>query len=320
MQTPIHSLFEEANVEKVTVFGAGNVGATVAFFLSHSLELEISLIDIDGDKARGVALDIAHSLPVLGLSSRLEGGSDPGLVEGSSLVIVTAGFARRPGMSRSELSGENAKIVRQIARECSVLAEKCIAVIVTNPVDEMTYLFWKESGFTHDKVMGMAGVLDTSRFLYYLKTVAGLDPKSTRAMVLGTHGDDMIPLTNWSRHCGKSLEEVVDGKALDECIEKTRGAGAEIVSLLKSGSAYYAPAVSVSIMARQILQDTGNVVPVSAYLTGEYGIEDVFIGVPTRLNRKGVAEVVELPLSERELGDLRRCASRVRKRVGEILV
>lgn len=307
-------------MDKVVIFGAGNVGAATAFFLSQSMELEISLIDIDGEKAEGVALDISHSLPILGVCSRVEGGGDPGLVLGASLVIVTAGFARRPGMSRSELSGENGKIIRQIARECSNLSSDCVVIIVTNPVDEMTYLFWKQSGLAHKRVMGMAGMLDTSRFLYYLNKVAGLDPKSTDAMVLGTHGDDMVPLIQWSRHCGNKLSEVVDKKILDECVMRTRDAGAKIVSLLKTGSAYHAPAVAVARMALEVLQDTGNIVPVSAYLTGEYGIEDVFIGVPAKLNRGGVAEVVEIPLSDGELEDLRQCATRVRKRVDEILV
>ncbi len=307
-------------MEKIAIFGAGNVGAMTAFLLSQKIEVEISLLDIDRDKAKGVALDISHSLPIFGLHSRLEGGNDPGLVSGASLVIVTAGFSRRPGMSRSQLSGENRKIILEIARECSNLSPDCVVIIVTNPVDEMTYLFWKQSGFDYKKVMGMAGVLDTSRFLYYLDRIAKIDPGSTEAMVLGTHGDDMVPLIHWSTHGGKRISEIVDKEVLDECVTRTKNAGAEIVSLLKKGSAYHAPAAAVAKMAMEVLKDTGKIFPVSAYLTGEYGIKDVFIGVPAKLNRNGVAEVVEIPLSEAELEGLRQCARNVRKRVDDILV
>jgi malate dehydrogenase len=303
-------------MDKVTIFGAGHVGATTAFYLALSATIDLVLVDVE-EKAKGLALDIGQSLSYTGSGSKVDGGTDAGLAAGSDLVIITAGFPRLPGMSRLDLTSKNVPIVSSIARDVARLAPDAIVIVVTNPVDEMTYLAWKRLGFSEKRVMGMAGVLDTSRFLYYLDTLAGLPPRDVSAMVLGTHGDDMAPLVDWSRAGDSSLAEAV-GPGIEEVIERTRDGGAEIVGYMETGSAYFAPAVSVGVMALAILGDTGRVLPVSAYLTGQYGVRGIFLGVPARLVRGGVAEILELPLSEGESEVLARSAEGVRKRVSEL--
>jgi len=304
-------------MDKVTVFGAGHVGATTAFYLALSATLEIALVDIDAGKAAGLAMDIEESLPYSGSSSKLEGGGDAALAEGSDLVVITAGYPRTPGMSRLDLTERNAPVVREVASSVAERAPGAVVINVTNPVDEMTFLAWRSCGFEPRRVMGMAGVLDTSRFLYFLNRMASVRTRDTSALVLGSHGDDMAPLVDTSTVGGEPLSEVVEAGLLDEVVGRTREGGAEIVGQIKTGSAYFAPAVSVGAMALAILADTGRVLPASAYLTGEYGIEGVFLGVPAKLGRGGVLQVVELPLSGRERGYLQRAAAGVRGRVEE---
>lgn len=303
-------------MDKVTIFGAGHVGAATAFYLALSAAVEIALVDID-EKAAGLALDIGQSLPYTGSGSRVTGGTDTGLAEGSDLVIITAGFPRLPGMSRLDLTMKNLPIITDIASEVARTAPGAVVIVVTNPVDEMTYLAWKKMACGERRVMGMAGVLDTSRFLYFLDALAGIPSRDVSALVLGTHGDDMAPLIDWSRAGDQSLAEAA-GARMDEVVERTRDGGAEIVKHMKSGSAYFAPAVSIGVMALAVLGDTGRVLPVSAYLDGQYGIEGLFLGVPARLGRQGVEEVLELPLSEREGRELARSAEGVRSRVREL--
>lgn len=304
-------------MDKVTIFGAGHVGATTAFYLALSATLEISLVDIEGGKAAGLAMDIEQSLPYSGSSSRLSGGDDKGLAQGSDLVVITAGFARTPGMSRLDLTGRNAPIIKEIASSIAVTAPDAVVINVTNPVDEMTYMAWKASSFDERRVMGMAGVLDTSRFMYFLNRLASVEVRDLNAMVLGSHGDDMAPLVDTSSVGGRPLSEAVDGALLDSVVQRTRDGGAEIVGYMKTGSAYYAPAVSIGTMALAVLGDTGRLLPASAYLRGEYGVEGVFLGVPAKLGRQGVLEVVELPLSQRELEYLEDAAAGVGERVAQ---
>jgi malate dehydrogenase len=305
-------------MDKVTIFGAGHVGATTAFYLALSAALELVLVDVEEGRARGIALDIGQSLPYTGSGSRVEGVSRAGLVAGSDLVIITAGFPRLPGMSRLDLISKNMPIVSSIAGEVASSAPDAAVIVVTNPVDEMTYLAWQRLGFEQTRVMGMAGVLDTSRFLYFLDTLAGLPTRDVNAMVLGTHGDDMVPLPDWSRAGDRPLGEALEAPRLDEVVGRTRDGGAEIVGYLKTGSAYFAPAVAVAVMALAVLGDTGRILPVSAYLDGQYGVDGIFLGVPARLGRGGVREVIELPLSDREMEALTRSADGVRKRVSEL--
>lgn len=305
-------------MDKVTIFGAGNVGATTAFYLALSATLEISLIDIQGGKARGLAMDIEQSMPYTGSGSRLEGSDDVALVEGSDLVVITAGFPRLPGMSRLDLTARNAPIVEGISRDVAKLAPGAVLIIVTNPVDEMTCLAWKASGFDERRVVGMAGVLDTSRFMYFLARLASVPVRDLNALVLGSHGDDMAPLVDWSHVAGEPLGEVLEPALLESVVQRTRDGGAEIVGYMETGSAYYAPAVSIGTMALAVLGDTGRVLPVSAYLRGEYGVEGMFLGVPAKLGRAGVLEVVELALSEREKESLRAAATGVGQRIAAL--
>ena len=302
-------------MDKVTIFGAGHVGATTAFYLALSAGLDVVLVDVEEGRARGMALDIGQSLLYAGSTSSVEGGTDPGLVAGSGLAIITAGYPRMPGMSRLDLVEKNMPIVTSIAGEVARSAPDAVLIVVTNPLDEMTYLAWKASGMPASRVMGMAGVLDTSRFLYFLSRLASLDPREVQALVLGTHGDDMVPLADWSKAGETPLGEALGREALGRVTERTRGAGSEIVGHLKTGSAYFAPAVSIGVMALAILGDTGRVLPVSAYLSGEYGIEGIFFGVPACLGRQGVLEVLELPLSDAEKESLSRAAEGVSKRI-----
>ena len=304
----------DKRLEKVAVFGAGHVGSTAAYHLAMNAPVEIALIDVDAGKATGLALDISQSLPYAGSTSRVIGGGSPELAKDARAVVVTAGFPRTPGMSRIDLTETNAVVVDEIALSIGEFAPDAVLIIVTNPVDEMTYTAWKTSGFAERRVVGMAGVLDTSRFIYFLGEIAGLDARDVNALVLGSHGDEMVPLTDWSRVAGVPLSESLDDSILEQCVARAREGGAQIVSHLKTGSAYYAPAVSIGTMVLAVLGDTGRLLPASAFLRGEYGIEDVFIGVPARLGREGVVEVVELPLSPRELAALRRAAEAVRGR------
>jgi malate dehydrogenase len=304
-------------MDKVTIFGAGHVGATTAFYLALSATLDIALVDVAEGRAKGIAMDIEQAMPYTGSGSRLEGGTEPALAEGSDLVVITAGFPRTPGMSRLDLTARNAPIVSDIARSVARSSPSAVLMNVTNPVDEMTLVAWQASGFDRRRVVGMAGVLDTSRFMYFLNRLASKPARDVNAMVLGTHGDEMVPLTDTSTVGGEPLSAVVDAAVLESVVERTRDGGAEIVSYMKTGSAYYAPAVAIGTMALAILGDTGRVLPVSAFLSGEYGIKDMFLGVPASLGRDGVLEVVELPLSAGELTALQAAAAGVGARLAE---
>lgn len=218
-------------------------------------------------------------------------------------------------MSRTDLTEKNSSVVTGICSDVARVAPDAVLIIVTNPVDEMTYAAWKTSGFDERRVMGMAGVLDTSRFIHFLRVIGGLDPREVTAMALGSHGDEMVPLPDWSTAGGVPLSKKLDADVLNQCVERARDGGAEIVSFLKTGSAYYAPAESIAVMVMAILGDTGRMLPVTAYARGEYGIDDVFIGLPAKLGRAGITEVVELPLSDREQDALRKAAGAVRSRV-----
>lgn len=301
-------------MDKVTIFGAGHVGATTAFYLALQASLDIRLVDIRAGRAEGLALDIAQSLPYTGSGARLSGGGDPELAEGSDLVVVTAGFPRQPGMSRVDLTARNAPIITGIARDVARLAPGAVILVVTNPVDEMTFLSLDASGFPPRRVIGMAGVLDTSRFLYFLERLGEKNPRDANALVLGSHGDDMVPLVDSSTVEGRPLSGEVTSGRLEEIVRRTRDGGAEIVGFLEAGSAYFAPAVSIGAMALAVLGDTGRILPASVYLDGEYGIKGVFLGVPARLGRSGVIEVVEMPLSDPERDALARAAEGIRAR------
>ncbi|MDD5448809.1 MAG: malate dehydrogenase [Actinomycetota bacterium] len=305
-------------MSKVSIFGAGHVGAAAAFCISGISSGQVNLIDVDGGKALGMALDIGQSCASYADSLRIEGSDDVGLIEESDIVVITAGFPRKPGMSRQDLSSANAPIISSISREIKRFSPDSVVIVVTNPVDEMTYLCWRETGTPPEKVMGMAGVLDTFRFVYFLSRLGNVEVKNIEAMVLGSHGDEMVPLIDSSKIGGTPLSQAFNEEILEEVIKKTRKGGEEIVRCLGDGSAFFAPAVSITAMVRAVLFGEGKVLPASVYLSGEYGMRDIFLGVPARLGRGGVTEVLELPLSQREMKMLKDASMAVNERISPI--
>lgn len=298
---------------KVTVVGAGNVGATAAQRIAERRLADVVLVDVVEGLPQGKALDMAQSSPVLGFDAAVTGTNDFGMCEGSEVVVVTAGLARKPGMSRDDLLSRNAEIVGAIADEVKARAPQSALIVVTNPLDVMTTLAWKRTGFDVRRVMGMAGALDTARFRAFIAMELGVSVKDVQAMVLGGHGDSMVPLPRYCAVAGIRLEDLLPAGRIDALIERTRNGGAEIVSLLKTGSAYYAPSAAAAEMVEAILLDERRVLPVAAYLDGQYGIEGVFVGVPAKIGAAGVEEVFELELTADELASLRASAAHVRE-------
>ena len=297
---------------KVTVLGAGNVGGTVALLIAQEGLADVMLIDIVEGLPQGKALDIAAALPLFGSSVRVEGSNDLASCEGSDVVVVTAGLPRKPGMSRDDLLAKNAEIVGAVADEVKERAPRSIVICVTNPLDAMCCLVMRRTDFEPRRVMGMAGALDSARFAAFLALEAGVSPRDVSAMVLGGHGDSMVPLVNASTVGGVPVKEVLAQEKLSRIVERTRNAGAEVVGLLKTGSAFVSPAAGVREMVRSTLRDEHRVLPVSAWLEGQYGIQGVYLGVPAILGRRGIERVVEMRLSEKEASALRESAEKVR--------
>lgn len=300
---------------KVTVVGAGNVGATTAQRIAERGLADVVLVDVVEGLPQGKALDMAESAPVLGFDADVTGANDFGPCEGSDVVVVTAGLARRPGMSRDDLLTRNVEIVGGIADQVKTRAPGSILMVVTNPLDVMTTLVWKRTGFDVRRVMGMAGVLDTARFRAFIAMELGVSVKDVQALVLGGHGDSMVPLARYCTVAGIRLQDLLAADRIDALIERTRNGGAEIVALLKTGSAYYAPSAAVAEMVEAVLLDERRILPVAAYLDGQYGIEGVFVGVPAKIGAAGVEDVLELELTDEELASLRASASHVTEMV-----
>ncbi len=305
-------------MRKVTVVGAGMVGSTTAMRIAEQGSADVAIIDIYGDLARGKALDIAQSLALTSSASRVEGGDDYRLAEGSRVAVITAGFPRQPGMSRADLMEKNADVVRKVVASVAEVAPDCVIVMVTNPLDEMSYLAWKTTGWDRHRIMGMAGLLDGSRLAYFAARELGLTPGQVQPTVLGSHGDAMLPLPRFTSAAGVPLSELLAPETLRELAERTREGGAEIVSLLKQGSAYHAPSACAARMVRAVLEDEGLQVAASVLLEGEYGLRGVFLGVPVILGEGGWREVVELPLSGEERKELEDCARRIKERMEEL--
>jgi malate dehydrogenase len=287
---------------KVTIVGAGHVGSTAAMRIAERGIADVAVIDIDGDLARGKALDISQSLSLSSSGVTVAGGSEYDLATGSDIAVVTAGYPRKPGMDRADLMRKNAEVVREVVVSLAGVTPECALIIVTNPLDEMSYLAWRVTGWDRRSVMGMAGVLDGARYAYFIASEMGVSPNKVRATVLGSHGDAMLPLARFTMVDGEPVAQKLAEKKLGELAERTREGGAQIVSLLKSGSAYFAPAACVALMVEAILRDEGLRAPASVLLQGEYGLKDIFLGVPVILGGGGWKQVVELPLlpSERE--------------------
>jgi len=303
---------------RVTVVGSGFVGQTTAMRLSQKGLAEVVLIDIIEGLPQGLALDIRESSPIEGFEPNVTGTNDYADTAGSDVVIVTAGFPRQPGMSRMDLLGKNAGIVREVVEKVTPGSPNAIIIVVTNPLDEMTYLASQVSGFPKERVVGMAGVLDSARLRYFIAEELGVSPLAVEAMTLGSHGESMVPLPRHATVAGRPLAQLVDQATLERLYQRTRDAGAEIVALLKKGSAYYAPSAAIARMVEAIARNMEELLPVCAWCTGQYGIADVYVGVPVRLSPSGVAEIVELELNGEELEALRAAAEGIRAKCADL--
>jgi malate dehydrogenase len=303
---------------KVTVVGSGFVGQTTAMRILEKGLAEVCLIDIIEDKPQGIALDLRQASPIEGYEPRIVGTNDYADTAGSNVVVITAGFPRQPGMSRMDLLGKNAAIVRDVVANVVPGSPSAILIVVTNPLDEMTFLAAEASAHPRERVMGMAGVLDSARLRSFISEELGVPPSEVDAITLGSHGEAMVALPRHATVAGRPLPELVDEATLDRLFQRTRDGGAEIVALLKAGSAYYAPSAAIVAMVSAIVDDTKEILPVCAWTTGQYGISDIYVGVPARLGAKGVEEIVELDLNEDELTRLRQAAEGIRAKCEDL--
>ncbi|MBK6932793.1 MAG: malate dehydrogenase [Saprospirales bacterium] len=300
-------------MSKVTIVGAGNVGATCANVLAHEdICNEIVLIDIAGNLAKGKALDIWQQAPVDGYSTRVAGGEDYALTANSDIVIITAGIPRKPGMSRDDLISTNAKIVVSVTQNILKYSKNPIIIVVSNPLDVMTYACWKASGLSDKRVFGMAGVLDTARYRAFLAEEIGCSPKDIQAILMGGHGDTMVPLPRYTTVCGIPVTELVRKDKLEAIIQRTKAGGGELVTLMGT-SAWYAPGASAAQMAISILKNENRIYPCCVRLNGQYKLKDIFVGTPVKLNRKGIQEVIKLRLKKDELELLHQSAAAVKE-------
>jgi len=300
---------------KVTIVGAGNVGAACAQRLLEGDLADVYLMDVVEGLARGKALDLAQAAPLVRHRRRVEGGNDYAGAEGSGIVVITAGVPRKPGMSRDDLLSINGRIVVEVCRGLREVAPEAIVIMVANPLDVTTHLAAQVFGAPRERVLGMAGGLDTARYQTFIAWEVGCAPHEVEALVLGGHGDSMVPLPRLTRVKNVPLSELLPPEKIEAIVERTRQGGAEIVSYLKTGSAFYAPSAAVADIVRAIVRDEHRVIPCSVRLEGEYDLEGVFLGVPCRLGRKGVEEIIELPLNEEELAALHVSAEHVRDMV-----
>jgi malate dehydrogenase len=290
---------------KITLIGGGNIGGTLAHLCGIKNLGDVVIIDRGGTVAAGKALDIEQSSSMEGYDSKLWGTADYSMAKGSDVVIITAGVPRQPGMSRDDLLSVNADVMRQVAKGVKENCPKAFVIVVTNPLDAMVYIFQKESGLPANMVTGMAGVLDSARFKLFLSREMDVSSEDINAMVMGGHGDTMVPMIRHTTVAGISLDELVrmgwiKQAKLDEIVDRTRNGGAEIVQLLQKGSAFYAPATAALEMAESYLYDRKRVLPCASYLKGEYGVKDLYVGVPVIIGAKGVERVVEIELNDNE--------------------
>jgi malate dehydrogenase len=303
---------------RVTIVGSGFVGQTTAMRVVEKGLAEVVLIDIVDGLPQGLALDIRESSPIEGFEPNVTGTNDYADTAGSDVVVITAGFPRQPGMSRMDLLGKNAAVVRDVVENVVPGSPDAVIVVVTNPLDEMTFLASEVAGFPKRRVVGMAGVLDSARLRYFIADELGVSPSAVEAMTLGSHGESMVPLPRHATVAGKPLTELVDETTLERLYQRTRDAGAEIVALLKKGSAYYAPSAAIAGMVQAIARGDRDVLPACAWCEGQYGIRDVYVGVPVRLSLSGVREIVELDLNEDEVGALRAAAEGIRVKCADL--
>jgi malate dehydrogenase len=297
--------------KKVTVVGAGNVGATTAQRLAEKALCDVVLVDIVEGVPQGKALDLTEAAPIEKHDAKLTGANGYEATAGSDIVIITAGIPRKPGMSRDDLISTNAGIIKSVTEQIVKYSPNTILIIVSNPLDAMCHVAYDASGFPKNRVLGMAGVLDSARFRAFIAMELNVSVENTHAFVLGGHGDTMVPLPRYSTVAGIPITELMPQARIDELVDRTANGGAEIVSLLKTGSAYYAPASAAVEMAESILKDKKKILPCAAYLQGEYGINDLFIGVPVKLGKNGIEQVIEITLAEAEKAALMKSAAAV---------
>jgi malate dehydrogenase len=299
--------------KKVTVIGAGNVGATAAQRLAEKQLCDVVLVDIVEGVPQGKSLDLNEAAPIEKHDSHLTGTNSYDETAGSDIVIITAGIPRKPGMSRDDLISTNAGIVKAVTKEVASRSPEAVLIIVSNPLDAMCHVAFEAAGFPKERVIGMAGVLDSARFRAFISMELDVSVENTHAFVLGGHGDTMVPLPRYSTVAGIPITELMAPDRIDALVDRTRNGGAEIVGLLKTGSAYYAPASAAVEMAESILKDKKKILPCAAYLQGEYGQQDLFIGVPVKLGAKGVEDIIEITLTDEEKQALQKSADAVQE-------
>jgi malate dehydrogenase len=301
---------------KITVIGAGNVGGTTAQRLVEAGWCDVVLLDIIDGVPQGKGLDLTQACPLVGSDGRIEGTGDYKATAGSSVIVITSGVPRKPGMSRDQLLETNAKIVKDVVRQAVAVSPNAILLVVTNPLDAMAYVAYKVSTFPPERVVGMAGALDAARFRAFIAAELGVSVENVHAMVLGGHGDSMVPLIRYTTVAGVPLSEWLPKERIDALVKRTQEGGAEIVALLKTGSAFYAPSASIVAMVEAILKDSKLILPCAALCRGEYGVNGLFLGVPVKLGRRGVEEIVRLSLSADEQAALAKSVSAVKELCG----
>ena len=306
-------------MSKITVVGAGKYGSTTVQRLAEwDIVDEVVMTDIVEGLPQGLALDINQSRPVTGHRTLVVGTNDYADTAQSDVVIITAGLPRKPGMSRMDLLEVNAKIVKSVTEEVVRYSPDAVLIVVTNPLDQMTTLAAEVAGFPRERVFGQAGILDSSRFAHFISEKTGADIQAIDAVTLGSHGETMVPVPSLCKVEGKPLGEVLDPGTVDDLVERTRKGGAEIVAFLKTGSAYYAPSAAAAYMAKAVVQDSGEEIPVCAWMAGEYGIEDVYLGVIAEVGAGGVRKIVEHPLTDEEAAGLAEAAVAVKEKVADL--
>lgn len=304
--------------KKISIIGAGFVGATAAHWAAEKELGDVVLVDILEGIPQGKALDLFEASPIEGFDARVIGTNGYEETKDSDVVIITSGVPRKPGMSREDLLDINKKIIGSVVAEVVARSPKAILMMVTNPLDTMTYLAYKKSGFPREKVMGMAGVLDTARFRSFIAMELGVSVEDIQALLLGGHGDEMVPLPRYSTVSGIPLSQLLAKETIDRLVDRTRKGGGEIVNLLKTGSAFYAPSAGVIQMAEAILKDKKRILPCCVYLNGEYGLKDICFGVPVKLGAKGIESIIELELTEEEKKLMAKSAESVKKSIAEL--
>jgi len=304
--------------KKVSIVGSGNVGATAAHWISSKELADVVLIDIVEGVPQGKALDLLEAMPIEKRDSYVIGTNDYADTANSDIVVITAGIPRKPGMSRDDLLNTNHKIMKDVVSKAVQYSPNCILIIVSNPLDAMAQAAFKMSGLPRERVIGMAGVLDSARFRAFIAEELKVSVENVTAFVLGGHGDTMVPLPRYSTVAGIPITELMDAATLERLVQRTRDGGADIVKFLKTGSAYYAPSAAVTEMVEAILKDKKKILPCAAYLEGEYGIKGLYVGVPVKLGEKGIEKIIEIKLTPQEKAALDKSADAVKELVGVI--